>query len=225
MRKKSLFIYLCIVLTLITANAETHTAIAKTSADYKDLIGLDEKTKAKVDKWLNEGLIQGISEERFGVNETITRAEFAKIVALSVGITINNTLKISSFNDVRSDDPVYGDKLSFIEALRESGITDGIEIDHFNPSGLVTKEQFAVFLIRAQGKDAEGKQTQAGSDETVSNYAKGYVALALKLFPYLRSEGSFYGSIPITRQMVLLGLDDLTVSYCGCRNSEGDRLR
>jgi hypothetical protein len=207
-------ICLCMIITLITASVETHTAIAKTSADFKDLIGLDEKTKAKVDKWLYRGLIQGISEERFGINETITRAEFAKIVALSVGIEINSKLDISSFNDVRSDDPVFGDKLPYIEALREVGVTDGIDIDRFNPSGLVTKEQFAVFLIRALGKDADGKQTPGGNDETVTEYAKGYVALALNMFPYLRSEGSFNGSLPITRQMVLLGLDDLTVSYC-----------
>lgn len=202
------------IIILITTNLETHTAIAKTSSDYKDLTGLDEKMRAKVDKWLYDGLIQGVSEDRFGMNEPITRAEFAKIVARAVGIDINSTLKTSEFNDVKSDDPAVGDALPFIEALREVGVTDGIDVDRFNPSGLVTKEQFAVFLIRGLGKDADGKQTLGGTDETVSDYAKGYVVLALELFPYLRSEGSFQGSVPITRQMVLLGLEDLTVTYC-----------
>lgn len=76
MQKRSLLFCLCIVLTIITANVETHTAIAKTSADYKELIGLDEKTKTKVDKWLSEGFIQGISEEKFGINETIELDRF-----------------------------------------------------------------------------------------------------------------------------------------------------
>ena len=124
------------IIILITTNLETHTAIAKTSSDFKDLTGLDEKMRAKVDKWLYDGLIQGVSEDRFGMNEPITRAEFAKIVARAIGIDINSTLKISGFNDVKLDDPAVGDALPFIEALREVGVTDGIDIDRFNPSGL-----------------------------------------------------------------------------------------
>ncbi|WP_307449714.1 S-layer homology domain-containing protein [Paenibacillus sp. V4I3] len=138
-----------------------------------------DKTKAKVDKWLSAGLIQGVSEDWFGLNETITRAEFAKIVALSIRVEIDTTLKTSSFSDVKADDPIYGYALPFIEALRQAGVTDGIDVDRFNPSGEVTKEEFAIFLVRSQGKNAEAKQTQGVIDETISRYARGYVALAL----------------------------------------------
>lgn len=212
MQRKSLLICLYIVLSIIIANTGTHAADAKTSADFKDLNDMDVATKAKVDKWLSAGIIQGDSEEWFGLNETITRAEFAKIVALAVGVEINSTLKTSSFNDVKADDQI-GYTLPYIEALRQAGVIEGIAIDQFNPSGEVTKEQFAVFMVRGLGKDAEAKQTQGGNDETISHYAKGYVALALKLFPYLRSDGFYNGSVPISRQMVLLGLDDLTIKY------------
>ncbi|MEC0229991.1 S-layer homology domain-containing protein [Paenibacillus alba] len=213
MRKKSLLIFMCILYILSITVIEVHAGMPKTSADFTDLKDMDVKTKLKVDKWLSAGLIQGVSENRFGLNETITRAEFAKIVALSIGVEIDPEVKTSSFNDVKTEDLIYGYSLPFIEALRQAGVIDGTDIDRFNPGGEVTKEQFAVFLVRSLGKEAEAKQTQDVTDQTVSTYAKGYVALALQLFPYLRSEGAYNGLIPITRQMVLLGLDDLTVRY------------
>ncbi|OXM87137.1 S-layer homology domain-containing protein [Paenibacillus rigui] len=204
---------LSLVLTFTTMDTQIYASLVKTSADFKDLTNMDDITKAKIDKWLSLGLIQGVSEDQFGIKDTISRAEFAKIVALTVRLKIDTTLKKSSFIDVEADDLKYGDLLPYIEALRQAGITNGVDQDRFDPRGEVTKEQFAVFLIRSQAKDAEGRQTEGTADATVSPYAKGYVALALNLFPNLNSDGPYYGSAPITRQMVLLGLDVLTISY------------
>ncbi|OPH57749.1 hypothetical protein BC351_04360 [Paenibacillus ferrarius] len=213
MRKKSLLIFMCVLYILSITEIEVHAGMIKTSVDFTDLKDMDVKTKLKIDKWLSAGLIQGVSENWFGLNETITRAEFAKIVALSIGVEIDPEVKTSSYKDVKADDLIYGYSLPYIEALRQAGVTNGTDIDRFDPAGEVTKEQFAVFLVRSLGIEAEAKQTQDVTDQTVSAYAKGYVALALQLFPYLRSEGAYHGSLPITRQMVLLGLNDFTVRY------------
>ncbi|MNI28245.1 Endo-1,4-beta-xylanase A precursor [compost metagenome] len=215
-----LLICLCMALIFVTVHIDVQAAVKKTSADYKDLQDLDIKMKANVDKWLDAGVIQGVAEDWFGLNETITRAEFAKIVALAVDLKIDTNLKSSSFVDVKADDPVIGNALSYIEALRQAGVTDGVDQERFNPIGEVTKEQFAVLMVRSLGKDGEAQQTLGVMDVSVSDYAKRYVALALKMFPYLQSEGSYEGSIPITRQLILLGLDDLMVRYCGCEPSK-----
>lgn len=94
----------------------------------------------------------------------------------------------------------------------------------FNPADPVAKEQLAFFIIRGMNKDEDGKVTPDVTDDSVSNYAKSHVALALHLFPFFRTDGPINGTMPISRYMLLLALDELTVTYCGCgppRNQPG----
>ncbi|NOU95500.1 hypothetical protein GC093_20040 [Paenibacillus sp. LMG 31456] len=221
MRKSFLIVFLSLTLAFVTGNGVTQAAESKpkpkTSADFKDLKDLDASLKVKIDKWLAKGYFEGISEDEFGVNETISRAEFAKIIAFTVGLKIDPTLKTSSFSDVSVNDSVYGYALPYIEAIRRVDITDGIGNNLFDPSGRVTREQLAIFAIRSLNKDADARETKIErEDGTVSQYAKHHVALSKHLFAFLRSEEPFFGTLPANRRMLLLSLDEITVTYCGC---------
>ncbi|OXM86377.1 S-layer homology domain-containing protein [Paenibacillus rigui] len=188
----------------------------KSSADFSDLKDLDAATKAKFDEMISAGVFDGVKEGTFGLKDKMNRAQFAKVAALIFKLQVDSSLKTSSFTDVKADDPANGYALPYIEAVKKAGITDGYAPGEFNPAGEVTKEQLATFLIRGLNKDAEGKATPGVSDKTVSDWAKGYVALALQL-KLLSSgtDGTFGGTSAATRDLLVLGSYEAKQQYKG----------
>lgn len=181
-------------------------AFAKTSADFTDLKDLDAATKAKFDAMIEAGIFDGTSESEFGLKEEMNRAQFAKIAALITGLVVDKDLKTSSFSDVKADDPANGYALPYIEALKAAGITEGYGNGVFDPAGEVTKEQLATFLVRVLGKDADAKTKPGVNDGSVSDWAKGYVALALELKLLSNgADGKFGGQGNATRDLLVTG--------------------
>ncbi|NEW08867.1 S-layer homology domain-containing protein [Paenibacillus sp. SYP-B3998] len=208
--KKSLSVVLS---TAMALSMFSSVAFGKTSADFTDLKDLDAATKAKFDALISAGIFDGTSETTFGLKEEMNRAQFAKVAALITLIDVNKDLKTSSFSDVKSDDAANGYALPFIEALKTAGITDGYGANTYNPAGKVTKEQLATFLVRVLGKDADAK-AKTGTDATVSDWAQGYVALALelKLLP-AGTDGKFGGQSNATRDLLLTGAYEAKQQY------------
>lgn len=188
-------------------------ALAKTVDDFTDLQGVDIATKAKLETLIQAGVFQGVSEDRFGLNDTLTRAQFAKVLALILNLKVDDSLTKSSFNDVVADDPGNGYALPYIEAIKQAGITTGNADGSYNPAGKVTKEQLAAFLIRGLGKEGEAKSTPGVSNDTVSDWAKGYVALALQLKLLDGSANDFNGSA--TRDDLIDGLSNSGTYHYG----------
>ncbi|CAM4388979.1 cell division septation protein DedD [Paenibacillus endophyticus] len=181
-------------------------AQAKTTADFNDLKDLDAATKAKFDAMISAGIFDGVAEGKFGLKEEMNRAQFAKVAALIYNLDVNKDLKTSSFTDVKSDDPANGYALPYIEALKKSGITDGSGEGTYNPAGQVSKEQLATFLVRGLGKREEAESKPGVTDNTVSDWAKGYVELALQLKLLNNNvDGKFGGSNNATRDLLVTG--------------------
>lgn len=179
---------------------------AKTSADFSDLKDLDAATKAKFDAMISAGIFDGVSDVTFGLKEEMNRAQFAKVAALIYGLNVNQDLKKSSFSDVKSDDAANGYALPYIEAVKAAGITDGVGDGAYNPAGNVTKEQLATFLIRGLGQEARAQSAPGVGDNTVSDWAKGYVQLALELKLLGNSpNGTFGGTAQASRGLLATG--------------------
>lgn len=207
--KKSLSVILS---TAMALSMFSSVAFGKTSADFTDLKDLDAATKAKFDALISAGVFDGVSETTFGLKDEMNRAQFAKVAALITGIEVNKDLKTSSFTDVKADDAANGYALPFIEALKTAGITDGFGEGTYNPAGKVTKEQLATFLVRVLGKDAAAK-AKTGTDTTVSDWAQGYVALALELKLFPATSGGFGGKSNATRDLLLTGAYEAKAQY------------
>ncbi|CAG7636432.1 hypothetical protein PAESOLCIP111_03750 [Paenibacillus solanacearum] len=186
------------------AEGEGDADAAKTSANFSDLKDLDAATKAKFDALISAGVFDGVKEGTFGLKEKMNRAQFAKVAALIFGLKVDSSLKTSSFTDVKADDPANGYALPYIEAVKAAGITDGYAPGQFNPAGEVTKEQLATFLIRGLKKDKDAQATPGVADKTVSDWAKGYVALAIQLkIMSSGADGTFGGTSAATRDMLV----------------------
>lgn len=184
----------------------------KSSADFTDLKDLDAATKAKFDAMISAGIFNGVSETTFGLKDEMNRAQFAKVAALITGLEVNKDLKTSSFSDVKADG-ANGYALPYIEAIKSAGITNGNGEGQYNPAGKVTKEQLATFLVRLLDQDAEAK-TKTGNDSTVSNWAQGYVALALQLKLLDNgADGKFGGQANATRDLLVTGAYEAKSQY------------
>ncbi|MCM3629659.1 S-layer homology domain-containing protein [Paenibacillus glycanilyticus] len=210
MKKKIAGIALAI---LLCSYASLSFASTKTSADFTDLKDLDAATKAKFDAMISAGIFDGVSDTTFGLKDEMNRAQFAKIAALITGLKVDDALKTSSFKDVKADDAANGYALPYIEALKNAGITEGYGAGIYDPAGKVTKEQLATFLVRVLGKDTDAK-TKDGSDTTVSDWAQGYVALALELKILNNgTDGKFGGQANATRDLLLTGSYEAKQQY------------
>ncbi|GIP23794.1 S-layer homology domain-containing protein [Paenibacillus sp. J22TS3] len=175
--KKIVYSAAAALLLTLSVPSLTH---AKTSADFVDLKDLDAATKAKFDALISSGIFDGLGDSRFGLNDAMTRAQFAKVAALILNLKVDTSLKNSSFKDVKPDDFASGYALPYIEALKQAGITNGDgKADTFNPGGPVTKEQLAAFLVRVLGLDVKNEHLSIKG--TVSDWAAGYVGLAVRL--------------------------------------------
>ncbi len=207
MNKKSLISSFVLVLGLTFAVSYGGSIVsAKTSAEFTDLKDLDTATKAKLDALISVGIFDGMSEDNFGLKEEMNRAQFAKVMALVVGLKVDGNLKTSSFTDVKSDSPGVGYALPYIEAMKRAGITTGMGDGTFNPAGKVTKEQLATFLVRGLGMDDKAQETSGVGDQTVSSWAQGYVGLALELKLLSNApDGTFGGNTPADRELLATG--------------------
>lgn len=160
-------------------------------------------SKAKFDALISAGVFDGVAEGTFGLKEEMNRAQFAKVAALIFDLKVDSELKTSGFKDVGSDSASYGYALPYIEAIKKAGITDGTGEGTYNPAGKVTKEQLATLLIKGLGKQEEAKQTPGVTDNSVSEWAKDYVAYALDNKLVINNpDGTFGGKSNATREML-----------------------
>lgn len=178
---------------------------AKDSSSFSDLKDLDAATKAKFDALIAAGVYDGVSEGVFGLNDKMNRAQFAKVAALIFKLDVDTSLTTSTFSDVQSNDPANGYALPYIEALKAAGLTDGYAPGQYNPAGEVTKQELATFLVRGVGLESQVAGTPGVSDQTVSDWAKSYVALAIQKGIVTSGEdGTFGGTSAATRLQLVL---------------------
>lgn len=123
-------------------------------------------------------IVNGVNEERFAPNQSVTRAEFIKMLTASLGLEPIATGK-TSFTDV----PASHWASSWIEAGYQAGIVQGSQ-GKFNPNQTITREEMMTMLVRALGLE-ESTTTQQTLNTfkdhaDVSSWAKPYVALAIE---------------------------------------------
>ncbi|CAN7627058.1 S-layer homology domain-containing protein [Paenibacillus sp. LjRoot153] len=185
----------------------TDSASAKSADDFTDLKDLPQDVKDKFNSLIQSGVFNGLTDDTFGLDAQMNRAQFAKVAGIIFKLTIDETLTSSSFTDVRSDDPANSYALPYIEALKKAGLTNGYDAEGktYKPSGAVSRQELAAFLIRGLGLEEDAKNVTPVSDSSVDAWAKGYVALALeKNLMTNQEDGTFGGSKSATRKMLAL---------------------
>jgi hypothetical protein len=205
----SLLCFLLLSLTLLPfafaagTDSDNQTPSVKSVEDFKDLKDLPQELKTKFDELIRGGVFSGVSEDTFGLDSKMDRAQFAKVAAIIFSLPMDKTLTNSSFTDISSDHW----SLIYVEALKKAGLTNGYDAEGkmYNPSGVVSRQELATFLIRGLGLDEAAKKATPVADSTVDDWAKGYVSLALeKKIMTKQDDGAFGGKESATRKMLAL---------------------
>lgn len=124
--------------------------------------------------------INGYPDGTFKPNNNITREEFVKVITLAIGIQESN-LATNIFTDVAENR--WSNKI--ITSAIEKGIIVPEEYPNyqFEPSKKITREEIAVMVVRALGKEDEAQQTTANlsfeDQDTITR--SNYVQLATDL--------------------------------------------
>ena len=115
-----------------------------------------------------EGIINGYEDGTYLPDGKLTRAEAAKIIAVTFGLS--SDASVSSFSDVSADHWA----LQYIEACVEAGIINGYEDGTFLPGQNVTRAEMAKMIAAAAGLSSDAS---AGtfSDVSASHWALPYI--------------------------------------------------
>ena len=91
-----------------------------------------------------EGIISGDGFGKYLPEKVLTRGEMAKIIANAFDLEVPAG-STTPFTDVKGN--MFE---QYITALYVNGVTNGIGNNKFDPSGVVTREQLAAFVVRAE---------------------------------------------------------------------------
>lgn len=157
-------------------------AIYENSKTFKDI--KTHWAKDEIEVLASREIVKGKTDELFAHGESVTRAQFAVLVARALNLPTSEYK--GTFKDVPAS---YTWAALEIEAANRAGIISGMGNGKFAPNEKITREQMAAMVIRAiEYKDAsvlDGVKAPASfkDSKNISNFAKDYVgqAAALKL--------------------------------------------
>ncbi|UYZ24497.1 S-layer homology domain-containing protein [Mesobacillus jeotgali] len=155
-------------------------AVYENSKTFKDV--KTHWAKDEIEVLASREIIKGKTDELFAHGESVTRAQFAVLVARALN------LQTAEYQGTFKDVPAGLSWAALeIEAANRAGIISGMGNGKFAPNEKITREQMAAMVIRAiQYKDAsllEGVKAPASfkDNKKISSFAKDYVAQAAAL--------------------------------------------
>ena len=153
-----------------TKTTKTYTLNAVVSDSFND-VPTSEWYYDEVMTAANAGWINGTKPGYFEPNGTMTRGDFAVIIARILGCDTEATVE-SKFPDCNETD-YFNAAVTFCK-LR--GIIDGDDKGYFNPYDAITREEMAKILCNALELDElETSANPFDDDAEIAQWAKGYV--------------------------------------------------
>ncbi|WP_164716592.1 S-layer homology domain-containing protein [Paenibacillus whitsoniae] len=124
-------------------------------------------------------IVEGVTENTFAPSRSVTRAEFAALLARVLKLQAKQG---APFSDVPADAWYAG----AVGALAETGIVNGLDDGTFSPEQSITREQMAAMLVRAVGASGTPVETQKleqafADDGTFSPWASQAVRKAVAI--------------------------------------------
>lgn len=115
------------------------------------------------------GIMIGDENGDLRLNDTITRAEVAKMICVAGELTLGTSVSSSAFPDVHKDHWAY----NYIYTAKENGIVVGDENGFFNPESKVTNEEIIKMVVSLLGYSSMA--------DTRGGFPAGYNATATQI--------------------------------------------
>ena len=197
---------LAVVLTLMMLVSVL--PMAAYAAKFSDTVG--HWAESSIDRWTDEGVLQGVGDNMFMPNEFITRAQSAAVFTRLLKLT--DTADVSQFTDVEAGS-WYEEYVGHAVAY---GIFNGTSATTFNPNGYITRQDFFLTFARAVGipEQSTCNNTTLQDLGQVSAYARGAVYALINLgYVNGRSTTELQPLAYITRAEVAKILDNVISDY------------
>ncbi|MDR6550653.1 S-layer homology domain-containing protein [Paenibacillus qinlingensis] len=147
---------------------------------FSDLAGHWGKTD--VMQMVIKGIVEGMDDDHFAPDTSVTRAQFATLLAKSLQLKNDDAIQVP-FNDVAAGSWYEGT----VKKAFAAGMINGVSATAFAPETIITREEMTAMLIRAKayasGINVEDMKMDEsihfGDDTAVSDWAAPFVKLAV----------------------------------------------
>ena len=146
--KKVLSIVLSIAMVVCLAPTMAFaatTSASQAAAAYSDTQGTACEGAVNVLSALK--VVDGFTDGTYKPEQTVTRAQMAKLIVTALGVADYATAKTSKYTDMGTATWA----IPYVEYASNLNIVNGVGHGKFNPNGLVTYEQAATMIVRALG--------------------------------------------------------------------------
>ena len=148
----SIVLSIAMVVCLAPTMAFAATTNASSSAAYSDIEGTACEGAVNVLTALK--VVDGFTDGTYKPEQTVTRAQMAKLVVTALGVADYATAKTSKYTDMGSATWA----IPYVEYASNLNIVNGVGNGKFNPNGTVTYEQAATMIVRALGYTDQCKE-------------------------------------------------------------------
>ncbi len=131
-------------------------------------VPLDSSYSEIVYTLVDKGILSGYPDGTFGVENTLSRAEFATIMCRLMGVS-----EPEQINSIFPDVPYQHWASGYISTAQKSGYINGYTDGNFGPEDRLTYEQTITILVRGLGYEEIALQ--------VGGYPSGYIQIAQNL--------------------------------------------
>ncbi|WP_309123146.1 S-layer homology domain-containing protein [Paenibacillus sp.] len=133
-----------------------------------------QTAQEKYDALVEAGIFEGFPDGEAHLDENMTRAQAAKIVAMVLGLE-EDAAAASIYTDLKDAEWAAG----FIGAATEAGVLEGRGNGVFDPSANVTVQELAKIMVEALDIEVDAEATVEGADEWAAAYVAAAVAAGL----------------------------------------------
>lgn len=153
----------------------------------------DSYVKKEIEALFKANILEGFGDGKFNPRGHMNRAQLSTVLVRVLNLEQDKE-GAKNFTDVSQDSWYAG----YVGAIAKTGITIGLSPDIFDPNSNVTKQELAIFYIRALGLEERAKEESINLEfadaDKVSDWASDYVGLAtyLGLMPTIANDdGTF----------------------------------
>lgn len=148
------------------------------AAGFTDVGRFYSWAREAINDLASRGIIGGVSPGKFGPDQNLTRAQFAKILTLALGLTPQEVTK-TRFSDVASG-AWYAPS---VELAAERGLIGGYADGTFKPDQPVSRQEMVVMVVRAMGLQEEAAAKERvdlpyQDQDKIPDWARGSAAIA-----------------------------------------------
>lgn len=196
---RQLSLFMCIVIIFVTILSQITVVSSKNlkmnKFNYKDKNKISDWAIELVKEATDNDIILGYEDGKFYPKNSISRAEFVKIIVNALDIDMHKDKKIN-FKDVNKKDWFY----EYVNAAYHGGIVEG-EGDIFNPHGKITRQEISAIITRALDLNVSYVFRDIKDINKASNWAKKYIIIMNEIGLMRGYQGEFDPKGNATREM------------------------